>query len=112
MSMALIRAWGCGLRTVSPQSIPVPAQVAGVLELAFDLGHAVDPAHRLADAAPDSGLGLHAATMAPFWASLPSFTTNFPSTSRCRTGPGAQNTRDATGSVSAPAKAIPSTLNR
>src|SRR2546427_769016 len=91
----------------------VAAQVAGVLELAFHLGDAVNPAHRLADPALAPDFDAHAQIMD---ASLrftrwPSWTTGRPSTNRCCTGPGLQNRRAATGSVSAPRKARPSTAN-
>src|SRR5439155_4954286 len=91
----------------------VAAQVAGVLELPFHLGDAVNPADRLADPALAPDFDTHAQIMD---ASLrftrwPSWTTGRPSTKRCCTGRVLQNRRAATGSVSAPRKARPSTAN-
>src|SRR4029077_193815 len=89
---------------------PVAAEVAGVFELPLHFGDAVHASNRLANTALAADVDTHAQIMV---ASLrltrcPSWTTGFPSTKRCWTGPGLQKTSAATGSASAPRKARPS----
>src|SRR5712691_5677865 len=89
---------------------PVAAEVAGVLELALHLGYAVHPSNRLTDAALAADVDAHVQIMVASlrFTSCPSWTTGFPSTKRCCTGPGLQKTRAATGSASAPRCGSPS----
>src|SRR6202165_2416621 len=89
---------------------PVAAEVARVLELPLHLGDAVHPSDRLANAALSTDVDAHAQIMVASlrFTSCPSWTTGFPSTKRCCTGPGLQKTRAATGSASAPRCASPS----
>src|SRR5947208_7242364 len=115
-----------GVRAAQCRSVqhPVAAEVAGVFELTPHLGHAIDPADGLADAALAADVNAHGLPPTPTLphkggggfnrafarlTSCPSRTTALPSTNRCRTGPGSQNTIAATGSASAPRCARSST---
>src|SRR5438094_4151545 len=93
---------------------PVAAEVAGVFELALHLGNTIHTPYRLTDAALPADVDAHVQIMLASlrFTSCPSWTTGFPSTKRCCTGPGLQKTSAATGSASAPRWGSPSTVKR